>query len=85
MINTSYDSGVDAVRISWKEAAQIVDSESLNDDIIVDYDKNDAVVAVEILGVKRNREGIKKALEALDNQELTARLSRLIETALQTV
>lgn len=85
MINTSYDSGVDAVRISWKEAAQIVDSESLNDDIIVDYDKDDAVVAVEILGVKRNREGIKKALEALDNQELTARLSRLIETALQTV
>lgn len=85
MINTSYDSGVDAVRISWKEAAQIVDSESLNDDIIVDYDKDDAVVAVEILGVKRNREGIKKALEALDNQELTARLSRLIETTLQTV
>ena len=89
MINTSikisYDPVVDAARISWDMANQIVDSESLTDDIIVDYDKNDTVVAVEILGVERNRKGIKEALQKLNNKELTAKLSSLVEGALQTV
>lgn len=85
MINTSYDPVVDAVRIWWDGADQVVDSESLSDDIIVDYDKNDTVVAVEILGVSRNRKNIKNALRVLDEKELTMKLSILVEGALQTV
>jgi len=84
MSKVTYDPTVDAARVYFSNN-QIVDSESLTDDLIVDYDQDDNVVAVEILGVRRNKEHLKKALELLDQRRFSVSLSSLVEDALQAV
>ena len=46
-----YDETVDAAYFQI-ESKQVIDSEEIADGIIVDYDQDDNIVAVEILGLK---------------------------------
>lgn len=50
-INIEYDPAVDAAYFQITDQLGI-DSEEIADGIIVDYDQNDNVIAVELLGVK---------------------------------
>jgi uncharacterized protein YuzE len=48
---TSYDPDVDAAYFRIKDT-RVLDSEEIADGIIVDYDEDDNVVGVELLGIK---------------------------------
>lgn len=51
MKNIEYDKEVDAAYFQIEDR-QVIDSEEIADGIVVDYDKNDNIIGVELLGVK---------------------------------
>lgn len=51
-ISIEYDPTVDAAYFQLTETEIGIDSEEIADGIIVDYDQDDNVIAVELLGVK---------------------------------
>lgn len=52
MMNLRYDANVDALYLRLGDA-KIVESEEVRPGIVLDYDSDDRVVAVEILNVRR--------------------------------
>lgn len=60
MKNTTYDREVDAAYYQIEETA-VIESEEIADGVIVDYDANNRVVAVELLGIRTlNPEGLER-------------------------
>ena len=52
-----YDAEIDAIYVIMSDD-KIVESEERSKDVIVDYNKNDEVVAIEVLNVKDNNHTI---------------------------
>jgi uncharacterized protein YuzE len=73
MKNITYDPDADAAYIHIKDS-KIVDSETIADGVVCDYDENDQIVGIEILSVKkRTPEEIKRInipLATEDKQQL---------------
>jgi len=52
-----YDADIDAIYVIMSDD-KIIESEESSKDVIVDYNKNDEVVAIEVLNVKDNNHTI---------------------------
>ncbi len=64
-MKVSYDRVADAIYI-YLTSAKIVESETIYPDLVYDYDENNLLVGVEILGIqKRTSEQLKDLLNAL--------------------
>jgi len=60
MTTIAYDPEVDAAYFQIEEAT-IIESEEIADGVIVDYDENNRIVAVELLGIRTlNLEGLER-------------------------
>ncbi len=72
MKDIRYDETLDAAYFQI-ESKQVIDSEEIADGIIVDYDQDDNVVAVEIIGVKTINPADLKILKPLIPESVQAR------------
>ncbi|MBJ7899362.1 MAG: DUF2283 domain-containing protein [Cyanobacteria bacterium RI_101] len=60
MTTIGYDREVDAAYFQIEEAT-VIESEEIADGVIVDYDENNRIVAVELLGIRTlNLEGLER-------------------------
>jgi uncharacterized protein YuzE len=60
MTTIAYDRDVDAAYFQIEEAT-VIESEEIADGVIVDYDENNRIVAVELLGIRTlNLEGLER-------------------------
>jgi uncharacterized protein YuzE len=67
-----YDADVDAISFRLSRS-RIVDSEMVQPGVIVDYDKNDRIVGIEILGLRKRFDIFELAGEAAESERLKVR------------
>ena len=80
MKNTEYDKEVDAAYFQI-ENKQIIDSEEIADGIIIDYDENDNIIGVELLGVKTLNTKSFQTLNPLLSESAIAKFREFFVTA----
>jgi uncharacterized protein YuzE len=53
-MKVDYDEKADILYIRIDQKSKIVDTDTLDDDVLVDFDKNGKIVAIEVWGASKN-------------------------------